>query len=115
MSKHVLPLALLIAWWNRRRLVRIARMAMGSLSTVADWLQGRQNTMGRYARSVVTPFVLIGLVVIFLNVSLKMTILCFLLLVASTYYQLDRLYRKRIQMRTAAGGTAGETGGGSQA
>lgn len=100
----------LIVYWNRRRLIRMGVAAAERVRTTTGWLRGKDRVIGRYAQSLVTPFILIGLVVIFSNVSLKMSLLSFLLFVASVTYQLVRFVRRRLQMRTASRRAVDESG-----
>jgi len=100
----------LIVYWNRRRLLRIGQIATDKVKTAAGWLRGKENAIGRYAQSVVTPFVLVGLVVIFASVSLTITILLSMLFAVSAFYHIGRFLKKRMQMRTASKQPASETG-----
>ena len=100
----------LIVYWNRHRFIRIGRIATARAKTAAGWIRSNERVIERYARSIVTPFILIGLVVIFSNISLKMTLLFFMLFVVSAFYHLVRFLKKRLQMRTASKEPAGETG-----
>jgi hypothetical protein len=109
----LVALIALIVYWNRRRLMRIIRLAVARAQTAAGWIRDNERVIGRYAQSIATPIILIGLVVIFSNISLKMALLFLLLFVVSVSYHLMRFSKKRLQMRTASKGPAGETGAGS--
>lgn len=103
-------LVALVLFWNRRRLMRLARTGLESGRAAARWLRAREDALQRYAHSLVTPFVLIGLVLFFSYVSLKMTLLFFLLFAASATYHLGRLFKRRMESRAASEKQAGETG-----
>ncbi len=103
----------LIAYWNRRRLMRIIRFAVAGAKTVAGWIRDNERVLGRYAQSIVAPIILLGLVVILSNISLKLALLFFLMFVVSLSYHIMRFSKKRLQMRTSSKGAAGETGAAS--
>ena len=106
----LVALIALTAYWNRRRLMRIVRFAVARAEAAAGWIRNNERVLGRYAQSIVTPIILLGLVVIFSNISLKLTLLFFLLFVVSVSYHFMRFLKKRLQMRTEAKEPAGETG-----
>jgi hypothetical protein len=81
--------------------------------TAAGWVRDNEAIIGRYAQSVATPIVLIGLVVVFSNISLKMALLCLLLFFVSVSFHLTRFLKRRLHMRSTSKAAAGETGAGS--
>jgi hypothetical protein len=105
----LVALIAMIVYWNRRRLMRIIRLAVARANTAAGWIRDNESVLGRYAQSIATPIILIGLVVIFSNISIRMALLFFLLFVVSVFYHLVRFSKKRLQMRTASKEPAGET------
>jgi hypothetical protein len=105
-------LVLLIGYWNRRRLLRIGRWTSAQLNEIAGWIKKREEAIKRYAQSVVTPFVLFGLFLLFWRVSGFLALFCFFLLWASLAYQVMRILKKRRQVRTASKTPAGEHGAG---
>jgi hypothetical protein len=109
----LVALVVLIAYWNRRRLMRIIRFVVAGTRTVAGWIRDHEQAIGRYAQSIVTTITLLGLVVIFSSISLKMTLLFLLLFVVSVSYHVARFFKKRLHMRTSSKEPAGETGAAS--
>jgi hypothetical protein len=106
----LVALIVLIAYWNRRRLMRLVRFAVAGAKTVAGWMHDNERVIGRYAQSIATTIILLGLVVIFSSISLKMALLLFLLFVVSVSCHVMRFFKKRLQMRTSLKESTGETG-----
>jgi hypothetical protein len=98
----VAAFVLLVVWLNRKRFVDAGRWTGGRVSEIAAWVKHREDAIRRYAQSIMTPFILIGLILVLRNVSGYLTLLCFFLFWVSATYHLLRLWKKRMQMRTAA-------------
>ncbi|UCG51456.1 MAG: hypothetical protein JSW58_14915 [Candidatus Latescibacterota bacterium] len=110
----VVALVALIVYLNRKRLGKIGRSSVNRLNDIAGWVRRHESVIKRYAQSVMTPFVLFGLVVVFWNLSGHLTVLFFFLFWLSLVYQTIRLWKKRAQVRAASKSPAGEHGGTQQ-
>jgi hypothetical protein len=110
----VVALIALIIYLNRKRLMRIGQWSVDRLGDITGGVRRHESAIKRYAQSVMTPFVLFGLVVIFWNLSGRLTLLVFFLFWVSLVYQTIRLWKKRTQMRAAAKSPAGEHGAAQQ-
>jgi hypothetical protein len=106
----IVALIALIIYLSRDRLMGIGRWAGGWVRRASTWVRQHERVLGRYAQSAMTPFVLLGLVLVFRNVSLFLTMLCFFLLWVSIAYHGIRLWKRRVQMRSVPKAPAGEPG-----
>ncbi|MDH3197411.1 MAG: hypothetical protein OEO21_04145 [Candidatus Krumholzibacteria bacterium] len=104
----LVALVALIIYLSRNRLTGIGRQLGERVRSATQWVRRHERILGRYAQSAMTPFVLLGLVLVFRNVSLFLTMLFFFLLWVSIAYHAIRLWKRRVQMRSVSKGPAGE-------
>lgn len=92
-------LLLLVAWLARAALKRAACAVGAKWAALSVWLRERE-ALDRYVRSSMTPFVLLGLIVIalVLGISIRIVLILLVLLWVST---IDHIIRAR--KRKAAG------------
>jgi hypothetical protein len=106
----LVALAALIVYWNRRRLIWALRFVSAGIKRIAGWIRSHERVIGQYSRSVATPFVLIGLALVFSGVSDKLGILFLVLFVVSLSYHLARYIKKYQQTSPASKESADDTG-----
>jgi hypothetical protein len=98
----ILLLILLILFLNRRILSRALRGMGRMLSGLQDSFNRDESTAKRIAQSLVTPFVLLGLLLVSLGASRPLAALVFFLLWISVVYQVVLHRRRRAEARAAA-------------
>jgi uncharacterized membrane protein HdeD (DUF308 family) len=71
----------------------------GKFKIVAKWFSKHQENIKRYAQSIMTPFVLIGLVLLFWPFSGFLAMVMMFLFWISAVFQIVHFRRKRIQQK----------------
>lgn len=89
-----------ILYLNRKSLKRLWHRLKDILHVFMDWYKRHEDTLKRSAQSIVTPFVLFGLLIVFLFTSRVLTLLALFLLVVSVIYHLSRYRKRRTPVRT---------------
>ncbi|OGB63075.1 MAG: hypothetical protein A2Y94_06635 [Caldithrix sp. RBG_13_44_9] len=91
----VLIIVILIIYRNRRRLNGPWNWLKDKFNFGKSWYEKYQNRLNKIAGSIMTPFILFGLVIVFWPVSVFLTIVFLFLLWVSIVYQVLFAFRRR--------------------
>jgi hypothetical protein len=91
----VLIVIILIIYWNRRRLQEPWNWLKEKFNFGKSWYEKYQDRLKKIAGSLMTPFILFGLVIVFWPVSVFLTIVFLFLLWVSIVYQVLYAFRRR--------------------
>jgi len=94
----IVVLILLALYLMRNTVMRVLHWLKDKSSIVVTWYKKHESTIEKYAKSTMTPFVLLGLLIVFWSISRLLTLLVFFLLWVSVIYQI-LLYRERRAQR----------------
>lgn len=100
----IILLVVLILYLSRRRLTRPWRWLKGKVQISLDLYRKHRNNIERYAQSIMTPFVLFGLLLVFWSYSKFLRLLFFFLFWLSAVYQILLYWRKRAQVKADSKG-----------
>jgi len=91
----ILLLVVIILLLNRKKLVRVWHGVRVLIGAFTEFWKRHEAAIKRYARSTITPFVLIGLAIVSWTVSMRLTLLFLFLLWVSLVYHTLRYFRRR--------------------
>ena len=90
---------LLILYLMRKRVMRVFHWFKEKLSGLNKWYKKYENSVERFTKSKMTPFVLFGLLIVFWFISKLVTLVVFFLFWMSVVYQVFLYREKRAQRK----------------
>lgn len=91
---------ILILYLNKKRLTILWHRLKDKRSALVNWYKRHESTIKKYAQSIITPFVLFGLFIVFRPVSRLLTLLVFFLFGVSVVYQISLYWKRRSQPKS---------------
>ena len=96
----ILLLIIWILYLKRTTVARVWRWSTAKTRAINTWYKRYERTITKYAQSIVTPFVLFGLFIVFLSASRLLALLVLFLFLVSVGYHLSRYLKKKPQTRS---------------
>ena len=93
----ILLFIIVLLYLNRKKLIGPWRWSKGKLRISIDFYKKHQGSIKKYAQSIMTLFVLFGLIVVFWRFSRCLTLLFLFLFWISAVYQILQHWKKKAQ------------------
>jgi hypothetical protein len=96
----IIVLIIWILYLRRKTVARVWNWSQAKAKAINTWYKKYDQTIQKSAQSIVTPFVLFGLFIIFLFVSKLLTLLTLFLFLVSVGYHISRHRKRRTKARS---------------